>query len=232
VWVAFASAVAAVLFAFMEVRHADTGDTRPASTLADICEGFSYLSDHRLALQLILVLFTALMCTGLWPPLAPFFIRDRLEAPDEVLGWQLSAFGLGATVGGLAAPAFVARLGKGVALRLGLLGEGLCLTAYALTSHVGLSVVITLTWGVLVSVIVVPFYTILQSLVAERYQGRVFAALRLCENGATVMTTLLAAPLAIPFGTRPILLGAGFIYFGAVTAWTRTPAGRALAATR
>jgi predicted MFS family arabinose efflux permease len=231
--IAAASLAAAAMFAGMALREAHPSGRTPAtSTFADIKDVVSYLAGHRLVLQLTLVLFTALLCTGLWTPLAPFFIRDRLGGGDYVLGWQLSAFGLGATIGGLCAPGLIDRLGKGVTLRLGFLGEGSCLTAYALTSHVGVSLMVTFAWGFLVSVIVVPFHTILQLLVADRFLGRVFAVVRLCESSATVVTILLAAPLAVPFGSQWILLSAGLVYSGTVAVWSWSPTGRTLAATR
>ena len=68
------------------------------------------------------------ICTSIWIPLAPFFIRDHLGGSEHILGWQLGLFGLGAAVGGLIAPRLVEHFGTGVALFAGFLAEAVSLS--------------------------------------------------------------------------------------------------------
>lgn len=203
-----------------------------ATTLAEIKEGWLYLMRHRLALHMALLFFTGVMCTGVWAPLAPFFIRDHLRGSDQILGWQLGILGSGAVVGGLWAPQLVQSLGKGTTLFLGLLAEGVSLTAYALVSNLQVSLAITFFWGIVVSLVVVPFYSLLQGMVEERFLGRVFAVIRQSENCALVLAMGVAALLHDRWGSPLILFVAGLFYLSLTAASSLTAGGRKLLATR
>jgi MFS family permease len=202
------------------------------STLDDIRSGWRYLRDNQLVLHLSVLFFISLLCAGLWTPLAPFFIRDHLGASTRVLGWQFAAFGGGAVAGSLVAPAVVRRWGRGVVLFAGLLGEGLCQTTYAVVPDAAISTVLILGWGVVVSLIVVPFYSILQTVVDERFIGRVFAAVRQSENIALALAMGAAVLLQGRMDSSSILLLGGVAYCVLALGSSFTGGGRALLATR
>lgn len=205
----------------------------PSSTMiSEIKEGWSYLAKHRLARYLNLMLFMDLICTGLWLPLAPFFVRDHLGGSEQVLGWQFGAFGLGAAAGGLWAPRAMDRFGKGATLIAGLVGEGLSLSLYAMTSHLAASLAILFIWGVAVSMVVVPFYSILQAIVEEKFLGRMFSVVKLSEDLALVFAMAAAMLIHDRVTSRLILLSAGLIYLGVATASTLSWSGRKLFMTR
>lgn len=225
----------ALLLAGVSIRRVERGHETPlsmAAAMSEIKEGWRYLAGHRLALHLNVLLFMALICTSIWIPLAPFFIRDHLGGSEQIFGWQLGLFGLGAMLGGLLAPRLVERFGTGVALFAGFLAEAVSLSLYGMVSHVGASMVIIFLWGVVVSVVVVPFYSILQKIVEERFLGRVFSVVKQSENVAVVLAMSGAVLLQDFFGSHLIFLFAGLVYFGLMAISSLSREGRTLLATR
>lgn len=203
----------------------------PRAALRELGGGWAYLARHRLALHLNLLLFTALVCTGLWTPLAPGFIREHLGGSEAVLGWQFGAFGLGAALGGLWAPRVAERLGAGPTLFLGFLAEGAMLFVYGLVPQLAASTLIIFVWGNVVSLALVPFYSILQEVVEEGCQGRVFAVVKQSENVAVALAMPAAVALSAFLDSRVIFLCAGLFYFGVVALSALSAGGRALLAT-
>lgn len=209
------------------------GAARPAvSALEDIRSGWRYLRDHAIAGHMSGLFFMSLLCTGLWMPLAPFFIRDHLGGGSRVLAWQFAAFGAGAVAGSFLAPTLIRRFGRGVVVCAGLIAEGGCQTAYAIATGVGLSTALIFLWGVVVSLIVVPFYSILQTVVEERFLGRVFSTVRQSENLALMFALLLAMLLQERMDSHGILLVGGVAYCGLAAVSCLTGGGRTLLATR
>lgn len=225
--------LSAALLAGVRIRQerAPAAWPSPRAALAELGGGWAYLARHRLALHLNLLLFISLVCAGLWTPLAPGFIREHLGGSEAVLGWQFGFFGLGAAVGGLWAPRLAERLGAGPALFLGFLAEGLLMSVYGLLPQLGASMLIIFVWGNVVSVALVPFYSILQEVVDEDCQGRVFAVVKQSENVAVALAMPAAVLLNTFLNSRVIFLFAGLFYFGVVALSALSAGGRALLAT-
>jgi MFS family permease len=204
----------------------------PTVAITNIRDGWTYLVSHRLALHLSLLFFTALTCTGVWTPLAPFFIRDRLGGSENVFGWQIGILGLGAGLGSLCAPIVVEWIGKGLALLLGLLGEGVAFIAYALISDPAVSTAMMFIWGFAVSMNVVPFYTILQAVVEESFLGRVMTVVKQLENFALVLAVLAALLMHGFVSSTTIFLTAGLLYFAVTASSSFSRSGRMLLSLR
>jgi len=226
--------VSALMVARVTIRQVERKpiDLSAAGAVNEIKEGGRYLLRHPLALHLSFLLFLALSCTSLWLPLAPFFIRDRLGVSEQLMGWQTGLFGLGAAIGALIAPRLIDRFGTGVTLFAAFLGEALNMMLYSVVSRVGISMLVIFVWGVILSIIVVPFYSILQKIVEERFLGRVFSLIKQGENLAVVLA-MVAAVLLQGFVAAPlILLLAGLVYFAFTVASSFSRGGRALLATQ
>ena len=226
--------VSALMVARVTIRQVERKqiDLSAASAVNEIKEGGRYLLRHPLALHLTFSLFVALSCTSLWIPLAPFFIRDQLGASEQLMGWQAGLFGLGAAIGGLIAPHLVDRFGTGVTLFAAFLGEALNMMLYSVVSRVGNSMLVIFVWGVILSIIVVPFYSTLQKTVEERFLGRVFSLIKQGENLAVVLAMVAAVLLQGFVATPLILLLAGLVYFAFIVASFFSRGGRALLATQ
>jgi MFS family permease len=202
------------------------------SAAAEVQDGLRYVATHPMVRRIAGLFFVSVVCAGLWMPLAPFFIRDYLQSDADTMGWQLTAFGVGAVAGSLTAPAMVARWGRGASLFSGLLSEGVVLAAYALVPDVVISTLLIGLWGAAVSLIVVPFYSLMQVLVDERYLGRVFAAITQSENVAIVLAMGATLVMQGRLGSHVILLAAGLLYCTLMILSGLTATGRQLVATR
>jgi len=203
-----------------------------AGTLQNVKAGWNYIATHRLVLRLNVMVFVSLLCAGMWMPLAPSFIKDQLSASSRLLGWQIGIFGLGAILGGLLAPVLVKKIGKGLMVFLGLLTEGVSLTVYAVVSHIVISTLIMFGLGIVVSIVVVAFYSILQTVVEEPFLGRVFSIVKQSENVAIVLAMSMAALLHGFLNSHVILLVAGLFYVVLTIASSFSRGGRLLLGTR
>ncbi|HEX7333560.1 MAG TPA: MFS transporter [Pyrinomonadaceae bacterium] len=203
-----------------------------ATTLQNVKAGWNYIAAHRLVLRLIVMVFVSMLCAGMWMPLAPSFIKDQLSASSRLIGWQIGIFGLGAILGGLLAPVLVRRFGKGIIVFLGLLTEGLTITVYALVSHIGISMLLMFVLGIVVSIVVVSFYSLLQTVVEEPFLGRVFSIVKQSENLAVVLAMLMAVLLHGFLNSHVIFLIAGLFYVVLMVASSFSRGGRLLLGTR
>lgn len=214
------------------IRQVQTPVEQRGSTMAETRSGWSYVAGHVLVLQLTLLFFISLVCTGLWVPLAPFFIRDFLGASERILGWQIAVTGLGTIAGAVAAPWLIRRYGKGHLLFAALLAEGVVMALYSQMPSLAASMLLMVAWGIAVSMIVVPFYSILQTVVEERFLGRVFSLVRQSENVALLGAMGVAMVLQAELPAQGILFAAGVVYIGLTAVLRFTRGGRVLVATR
>lgn len=203
-----------------------------ATTIQNVKAGWNYIATHRMVLRLNVMVFVSLLCAGMWMPLAPSFVKDQLSGSSRLIGWQIGLFGLGAILGGLLAPLLVRRFGKGVMVVLGLLIEGLSLSVYAVVSHIWISMLIMFALGIVVSIVVVCFYSILQTVVEEPFLGRVFSIVKQGENLAIVLAMGMAVLLHGFLDSHVILLVAGLFYAVLTIASSFSRGGRLLLETR
>ncbi|HEU4767104.1 MAG TPA: MFS transporter [Pyrinomonadaceae bacterium] len=222
-----------LLISQVRIRKAEGhAEVSAASTLTNIAEGWRYIVHRQLVRHVIVVFFVSLLCVGLWLPLAPFFITDFLHGSDRVLGLQFGMFGLGGVIGSLVVPDLVKRIGKGQVLFGALLLEGLTMSLYSVIPNAEVSIVICLFWGVVVAAILVPYYSIMQEVVDERFLGRVFSLARHVESMAILMAIGLAVLLQGIFRSNQILLMAGLAYVSLIALSAMTGGGRKLIQTR
>ncbi len=202
------------------------------STFGDIIEGWKYIVRRQLVLLLLMLFFVSLLCVGLWLPLAPFFIRDFLKGSDRLLGIQLAMFGCGGVCGALLAANLARRVGKGLLLFLALMLEGLTMALYSLIPNAEISVAICFFWGIIVSTILVPYYSIMQETVEESFLGRVFSVARQGENISILLAIGIAVGLHSVLSSNQIFLGAGLAYALIIALLVATVGGRELLQTR
>jgi predicted MFS family arabinose efflux permease len=141
-------------------------------------------------------------------------------------------FGLGGVIGSLVVPDLVKQIGKGQVLFGALLLEGLTMSLYSVIPNAEVSIVICLFWGVVVAAILVPYYSIMQEVVDERFLGRVFSLARHVESVAILMAIGLAVLLQGIFRSNQILLIAGLAYISLIALSAMTGGGRKLIQTR
>lgn len=227
--------ISAVFLLRVQIRPIEgeaAGSDGESSTWREIVDGWHYLRRHKLARQLALLLFVALLCTGTWMPLAPFFIRDFLGGSEELLGWQIGLFGWGSVLGGLLASRISRRFGQGRLVLLAMTGEGLCMVLYSQVSWIPGSLMMIFVWGIFVTLTIVPFYSILQQELDERFLGRVFAVIRQSESCGLVFAMGGAIFLHQMLGSPSVFLLGGLVYLSVVALASRGAGGRELLAVR
>ncbi len=205
---------------------------RESSPVRSLVAGWSYVGGDRLVRQVAFLFFVSLLCAGLWLPLAPFFIREVLGSSEHLLSWQIGATGAGAALGAFVVPAWMRRLGAGPTLLFALLSEGLVMVVYALLGSPWISTALMFVWGISVSAIVVPFYSLLQTLVEGQFLGRVFSVVTQSEGLAVALATAVAVLLRGAVAVETIFLAAGLAYVAVTGASFFTSGGRLLRATR
>lgn len=222
-----------ILISRVTIRQAHgRAESAERSTVGDLIEGWNYIVHRQLVLLLLVLFFVSLLCVGLWLPLAPFFISDFLKGSDRVLGLQFAMFGCGGVCGALLVTNLLKRVGKGLVLFLALMLEGLTMAVYALVPHVEVSVAICFFWGVVVSAILVPYYSIMQETVEEGFLGRVFSVARQGENISILLAIGVAVGLHSVLRSNQIFLLAGITYVSLIALSAATVGGRALIQTR
>lgn len=232
-WIDAASFLASALFLLgVPALRGASGDGGSELSLAEIGAGWRHLSRRPLVRQIAVLFLVSMLCCGMWIPLAPFFIRDFLDAPDSALGLQLAAFGLGGVVGGMLAARLADRIDRGMLLVFALLAEGVHMIVYSQVPDLAASCLILASWGATFAIISVASQSLLQIEVEESLLGRVFAILTQGENLAILAAMLLATTLAGGMASPLIFLCAGLVYVVAVCALTATSGGRALLAYR
>jgi len=179
-------------------------------------EGWWYLSRNPLVLYLIGLCFLSLLCAGLWIPLAPTFIRSFLHSPASLLGLQLSLFGLGGICGSVCGALF-RKSSMGKVLFCCLVGEGAVMIAYSIAGAPPVSAAIMFVWGAIVSVMMVPYNTLLQTIVQSTFLGRVFSVSRQLESVALICAIALGTSFQHRFRADQMFLFAGLIYVSLVS---------------
>jgi len=192
------------------------------SVVNECKEGWRYLSRNPLVLYLIGLCFLSLLCAGLWMPLAPAFIHSFLRSPARLLGLQLSLFGLGGICGSICA-ALLHKSSLGKLLFFCLVGEGAVMIAYSVAAAAPVSAAIMFLWGAIVSVMMVPYNTLLQTIVQSGFLGRVFTVSRQIESLALILAIALGTALQHRFRADQMFFFAGLLYLSvvAVSGFTR-----------
>ena len=104
----------------------------------------------------------------------------------------------------------------------------IAIIVYALVSDPVTSTLVVCLWGASVSIIVVPFYSLLHRSVDQLYIGRVFAVVKQSENVAIALAMGLAMMFGARFAAATVLLLAGVMYVSATLASSLSGGGRAL----
>jgi MFS family permease len=185
---------------------------QPQSILREMTEGWRFVANHPTVGPLLLQFFVALICIGVWMPLAPFFIQERFGDSGRMLGWQLSTLSGGAIIGAVAAPHFMRSWGYGPTMLAGLIAEGGAMTIYAVLTSGPLSMMTMGLWGVAAAVVAVPFYAMVQAIVDPSLSGRVLATIRQAESVALCVSMVIAVVVHQVLSASTILLVAGLAY--------------------
>ncbi len=183
------------------------------SIFKSLTDGISYIRrDPMLGPLLLIAFFTGLLGLG-FLQLMPAYVGDVLHSDKgSLLGWLLTAEGIGALLGSLAAAVFADYHRRG-RLLLGLvISFGLCLVVLGFVDNFAGAMVLLLVLGGLTAMMLTNNNVLIQLYVSEQYRGRVFSIYFLNFSLAP-LGTLLSGAL-----TKVVALQTTFIGLGVAVA--------------
>lgn len=174
----------------------------------DLIDGFRYVRNRPRVYSLLLLSAVSSLFGAPYLTLIPIFARDIFKLGATGLAWMMGTAGAGAFAGAL----LLAYLGdfkrKGRSVIAGAFAFGVCLIAFARSSHLTLSLVFLFAVGFSIVTSVAVTNTLLQKLVTDEMRGRVMSMFILTFIGTMPIGNLLAGAVSQRLGA-PFALSAG-----------------------
>jgi len=195
---------------------------------ASIAEGARFVFGHQVLLGALALDMFAVMFGGAIS-LAPAFIKEILHYGPEGLGILRAAPALGAVAVGVWLARHPLDRNAGRILLLSVVGFGLCMVGFGLSTAFWLSAAFLLLSGVCDGVSVVTRSTIMQLATPDHMRGRVSSINGLFVGSSNEIGAFYAGSMARLLGLVPAVVLGGCVTMGvaAVTAW-RAPRLRRL----
>ncbi len=183
---------------------------RPA-ILRDIAEGFVYVRNRPRVSSLLLLAAVNSLFGAPYFTLVPIYARDIFHLGETGLALMMGVAGLGAFFGAL----LVAYLGdfrrKGWFVLSGAIAFGLCITGFALSNRLTVSLLFLFGLGFALVVSVALTNTLLQKLVTDEMRGRVMSMFILSFMGTIPIGNIAAGTASTHFGPQHTLAVGGLV---------------------
>ena len=194
---------------------------RPSNALAsaekhraisrDLIEGLRYVRNRPRVSSLLLVAAVSSLFGAPYFSMVPIYARDIFHLGETGLALLMGTAGAGAFFGAL----LVAYLGdfrrKGWFVLGGSILFGICVTGFAVSSRLTLSLLFLFGLGFAVVVSIALTNTLLQKLVTDQMRGRVMSMFLLSLIGTMPIGNILAGLASNHFGPQPTLAVGGFV---------------------
>ena len=192
----------------MRVRPRETS-TAGLPILEDLRNGWRYVVES-LPIRTALILLSIVSISGVpYTVLMPAIAAEQLGGGPDTLGLLMAASGVGAFSGGLYLASRESIVGLGRVIMLGAMTFGLSLLGFSVAGNVYLAAVLLACAGGGFIVQAASTNTIIQTIVDERFRGRVMAFYTMAFFGTVPIGSLLAGLLASRIGaSRTVTIGA------------------------
>jgi len=193
-------------------RDAVTDDQpQKTSVLQEFREGLRYVAGWP---ALLIILGMATMINFLFNPafsLMPLLIKNYFDGGAKELGWMNAAWGIGVVAGGLALGAWGGFKRKLVTSMVGLIGMGTAVAVLGVTpaSALLLALGAMLVAGFMNPITNGPLFAVVQAVVKPDMQGRVFTLITASATGTSLISLLIAGPVADVLGIQFWYIAAG-----------------------
>ncbi len=189
-----------------------------ATVVAELGEGVRYASGFP-PVRSLLVLVALLGVFGMpYTTLMPEVASKTLHGGAHLLGWLMTAGGVGALGGALYLAGRTSVVGLGRVISAGGVGVGLALVAFSFARTPAAALLLLTVVGGTFMVTTASCNTILQTVLPEALRGRVMALYTVAFLGTAPIGSLLAGALAARIGTPHTIL-AGAVGCLAAGAW-------------
>jgi DHA3 family macrolide efflux protein-like MFS transporter len=214
--------VAAALLAAAAIRRAAAEPSKPRTVLAELGEGFHFMTNHRTILFLTLAAMTAVFAVSFFDALAAVFVRDILHRSSRLFGLLVSLVGAGTIMAAWLLGRFGQRRPKPEMIALGILLMGASILLLSFLSRANPVLGCALTFGAGIGCIVVSAQTLLQEETPHAILGRASSAINSLVTVAQVAGLLIAGYVAHWIGIRHIYEAVGLaMLLTACLTWLR-----------
>jgi MFS family permease len=221
-WCFFANGISyiAVIVGLLLMKVACPGRSKSDSPLADIIEGFHWVS-HTGPIRALLLLLGLVSLVGMpYTVLMPVFADRILHGGAKGLGILMGFTGVGALLGALTLALRTGVKGLGRLVSICCAGFGVSLIAFSFSQHFWLSAVLLIPVGFFIMLQMACSNTLIQAMVPDALRGRVMALYSMMFMGMAPFGALLGGALAdrlgapITVATGGVASIAGAIWFG------------------
>jgi MFS family permease len=143
--------------------------------------------------------------------LMPAVTAEQLHGGPNTLGWLMAAGGIGALCGGLYLASRESVVGLGRVILIGTFTFGASLIAFSLTGNVWLAALLLALASAGFMTQMASTNTIIQTIVDERFRGRVMSFYTMAFFGSAPIGSLLAGMLADRLGAPRTILWGGVV---------------------
>ncbi len=133
-------------------------------------------------------------------------VRETLHGDASAYALVEATYGVGMILGSLTVGRLGARIGNGRLLLFGITLDGLTYVPLLFCRSLPYLIVVSLVHSMVIPVITIPRATIVQGMVRQGLQGRVFALVNVVVVGMTALSSGLAG-VALDHVTAPVLFG-------------------------
>ncbi len=192
----------------------------PSHPLADLREGFAYVTKHRQIRNVLLLLASTSLFGTSYLTLMPVFARDILHGNSGTLGFLMAAVGCGALIGAL----LVSRVPHEWLARLPFIASacfGAALVAFSQSSSLAVSLALLVPAGFGMMMMGISTNTLVQGSVDDAMRGRVMAyyvmsfigMVPLSALGAGWLSHQIGAPMTLAVGGALTMVAAAVAYW-------------------
>ena len=210
---------AGVIVSLLAMRlqpHQRATDAPPV--LHDLYTGWRYVVDS-VPIRSALLLLAIVSIAGMpYTVLMPAITAGQLHGGPNTLGWLMAASGTGALSGGIYLASRESVVGLGRVILIGTFVFGAALIGFSLTSNAWIAAVLLACIGAGFMTQMAATNTIIQTIVDERFRGRVMSFYTMAFFGTTPIGSLLGGVLAARIGA-PMTIRLGGIACLATAAW-------------
>lgn len=194
------------------------------AVLKSVRDGLRFAFSRELIVLVLLVSAVASLFGRSFQQLAPVFAREVLFADVTGLGWLIAAPGLGSVIGAFVVASVNWLPANGRLAGIAVAGYLAALVGFALSTSLGLSLVLLVLVGLLITVFSACVRTMLQLEASEAYYGRVMSLNTITFIGLSPVGALVIGSIAESVGIQAAtLIGAAVVATVFAVVWMARP---------
>ena len=220
--------VSAVCIALMRVRAAPKTDDEQTELWADVREGIAYVRSTPWLRWGLLAGMVSLFCVwGPWETLVPFVVTDQMSGTEFQLALVFGAGGVGSIIASLVMAQRGGLPRRALTVMYIAFAIGMAMTTFfGIVANIPQAMVVALIAEAAISVLVVIWFTAMQTLVPNELLGRVSSLDWMITILGAPISFLVVGPLAAAFGADTVLIVAGILGAASALIFMRMPGAR------